>query len=114
MTTDKYILSRSFTREIQRAFEKIEDRLVSLGRRPHLILDPYDLREVHICYSIAEICKGLATESGGFWWEVWKEYEKKADERFSAINFKYDESGDGYIAGSESVNTFNIVEAGRR
>lgn len=111
---EKYILSRSFSREIQRAFEKIEERLVRLGKRPELILDPYDLREAHIYFSVAEACKGLITGNDTFWWGMWKEYEKKAEEAFAKINFKYDSSSDGYISGAESNERLNTIGACRR
>jgi len=102
---ERYVLTRSYTREIKRAFEKIEERLIRLGKRPQLILDPYDLREAHIYYSVAEVCKGMATDAESFWWMVWREYEKKGDDAFNSINFKYDESGDGYISGAEEDAT---------
>jgi hypothetical protein len=102
ISTDSYILTRSYTREIQRAFEKIEERLGRVGKRAHLVLDPYDLRELHICCSVAEVCKGLATGSDTFWWDMYKEYEKKAAELFDAMNFKYDASGDGFISSGEA------------
>ena len=102
IATDKYILTRSFTKEIQRAFEKIDELLYRSGKRAHLILDPYDLREVHICYAVAEVCKGLTvTGEATFWWQMWKDYEAKAYAIFKSLKFKYDESQDGYIAGSE-------------
>ena len=97
----KYILQRSFGREIQRAFEKLEDNLHREGRRAHLILDPYDLREVHILYSVAEICKGFMTETDGMWSFLWQEYDKRAYAVFKSLNLKYDDSDDGVIAGAE-------------
>lgn len=102
VTTDRYVLTRSYTREIQRAFEKIEERLERMGRRPHLVLDPYDLREVHIHYSVAEACKGLVTGAGDIWWDLWKEYEQKGDTVMDRMNFKYDSSADGFISGGET------------
>jgi hypothetical protein len=114
ISTDRYVITRSYTSEIQRAFEKIEEMLIRIGKRPHLILDPYDLREVHIYFSVAEVCKGLMTENETLWWELWKEYETKAEETFGGINFKYDVSGDGYIARSEESARMNIVKAVRR
>jgi len=113
IAADKYILTRPFSREIQRAFEKIEEFLNSAGKRPFLILDPYDLREVHIYYSVAEVCKGLATEGDSLWWNLWKDYENKAYAIFKGINFKYDQSNDGYIAGSEESKRMNTLKAGR-
>jgi len=114
VATDKYILTRSFSREIQRAFEKIEEMLVRRGRRPHLVLDPYDLREVHIYLSVAEVCKGMATEHENLWWELWKGYEKTAIEAFNALNLKYDYTRDGYIAGGEETSGMTYKRSGRR
>ncbi len=115
IATDKYILTRAYTREIQRAFEKIDELITRSGKRAHLILDPYDLREVHICYSVAEICKGL-TGAGGtdtFWWQMWKDYEAKAYAIFKSINFKYDESKDGLLSDAEKNKRFSTKTSGR-
>lgn len=102
IATDKYVLTRSFTREIQRAFEKIEDRLNRMGRRAHLILDPYDLREAHTYQTVADICKGMATDvEGTIWWEFMNLYEMKVNWFFKNTTFKYDISEDGFISGSE-------------
>ncbi len=101
IATDKYILSRSFSREIQRAFEKLEDMIVNLGRRPELILDPYDLRGIHILLAVAEVCKGLMTINEEFYWSLWKEYEKAGRMAFEKKEFKYDVSDDGEISSSE-------------
>lgn len=110
---DKYVLSRSFSREIQRAFEKLEDSLKRLGKRPHLVLDSYDLREAHIFLSVAEACKGLSSEDKGIWWELWKEYESKAVQAYSGLRLKYDYSDDGTITGAEGELTFGSLKAGR-
>ncbi|HHL39624.1 MAG TPA: hypothetical protein ENJ37_03890 [Deltaproteobacteria bacterium] len=114
ITTDGYVLTRSYTAEIDRAFEKIEQRLSGLGARASLILDPYDLREVHIYLAVAEACKGLVMDDGGFWWEMWRTYEKKADEAFSTLRFKYDYGDDGVISGGETASTYRTVRAARR
>ncbi len=67
VSAEAYILTRSFTREIERAFEKMEAMLVSAGKRPELILDPYDLRELHIYLAVAEAVKGLVIDGESFW-----------------------------------------------
>jgi len=114
VTTDKYVLTRSYSREIQRAFEKIEEKIVRQGRRPERILDPEDLRGVHILYAVAEVCKGLVGDSKGMWWDMWKEYEKKGEEAFDGLTIKYDSANDGYIAGGEQGVRFGALKAGRR
>ena len=109
---EKYVLSRAFTREIQRAFEKIEERLKRRGKRVHLILDPYDLREVHILFAVAEICKGqIATEGeGSLWWDLWKDYERQAERAFDGLSLKYDSSNDGYISNSEVGRRMSAIK----
>lgn len=111
---EKYLLTRSFSREIQRAFEKLEDELKRLGKRPHLVLDSNDLREAHIYLSVAEACKGLSSDSKGMWWELWREYEGKAVAAYSGLRLKYDYSGDGSITGAEGEIAFGSLRAGRR
>lgn len=108
---NKYALQRSFTREIQRAFEKIQEKLRQNGKRAHLVLDPYDLREVHIYFAVAEICKGLTKDgNGSFWWELWKDYEEKAREAFVAVPIKYDASGDGMISEAETNKRMKTIK----
>ncbi|MFQ5736613.1 MAG: hypothetical protein ACE5GY_07090 [Thermodesulfobacteriota bacterium] len=107
---EKYTLMRSYSIEIQRAFEKIDDWLRRKGKRPQLVLDPYDLREVHILLSVAEVCKGATTEGeGAFWWEMWKAYEHKADASFGSLNLKYDSSNDGHVSGKEVGSRSNTI-----
>jgi len=113
LSGDSYILTRSFARETQRAFEKLEERLQRQGRRPHLVLDPYDTRESHIYLSVAEACKGLSAESKGLWWELWKEYERKAEEALSNLVLKYDSSTDGFISGDEDSGGVRVLKPGR-
>lgn len=98
IATDKYVLTKSYTTEIKRAFEKIEDLLNRSGRRPHLIIDSGDLREVHLTYAIAQVALGMSTEKDDFWWSTWKEYKNLGYAIFQDLNLKYDESGDGNIS----------------
>lgn len=108
---EKYVLTRSFGNEIQRAFEKIEEKLKRKGRYSHLVLDPYDLREAHIMASVAEACKGFLKDGqNSFWWELWKDYERKADDAFNGLTLKYDASGDGIITDNEKNRRFNTIK----
>lgn len=113
VATDKYILTRSYTKEIQRAFEKIEEKLTAKGKRAHLILDPYDIREVHIYMSVAEICKGLINAEDNVWAWFYTEYTKKAEETFRHLNLKYDESDDGIISEAETSKRIGVIRSGR-
>lgn len=111
---EKYTLTRPWTKEIKRAFEKMEERITAEGKRPELVLDPYDLRMAHIYLSVAEACKGLINERSGFWWELWQAYEKKAEDAFKGLSFKYDAGADGFIGASEEDTRPGVITAGRR
>lgn len=113
IATDKYVLTRSYTKEILRAFEIIEDLLVRAGKRPHLILDSYDLREIHINYAVAAICKSFASESDTLWWELWKEYKTQAYAMFKTLKLKYDDNDDGVITEAEENKKMNTRSTGR-
>ena len=102
VVNDSYILTRSYGAEIVRAFDKLSEKISSMGKRPYLVLDPYDLKEIHLLMSVSEACKGLSLEEEGFYWKMWKEYESRADKLFASLNFKYDYSGDGEISRGES------------
>ncbi len=110
---ERYILTRTFEREIERAFEKLEDRLSRAGIKHHLVMDPADLKELHLCLSVAEVCKGLSAEKDDFWWHMWKEYERGAERLLETTTFKYDRGRNGYISRAEEVTRINIIKAVR-
>ena len=107
IATDDYILTRSFTLQIIRAFEKLENDLQQLGRRPQLIIDSEDVKELHIIMSVAEVCKSLMIDEESMWWSLWKEYEIKASKLFKSLNLKYDENEDGIIDEKEERKQVN-------
>ena len=106
IATDKYVLTKSYTTEIKRAFEKIEDLLNRSGRRPHLIIDSGDLRELHITYAVAEVTKGMASDVDDNWWALWEKYDKRAFAIFNDLNLKYDEDWSGNITSDEEDKRF--------
>ena len=110
---DKYVLTQPYTNEIQRAFEKLEDRLNRMDKAAHLVLDPYDLREAHIYQTVADICRALATDETAIWWALKEEYEMKVNQFFKNTKFKYDFSEDGFISGSETEQRPGVRRAKR-
>ena len=44
---------------------------------------------------------------------MWKEYEKKAEDSFRNINFKYDSSGDGHIGANETDSAMSVIRTAR-
>ena len=106
IATDKYVLTKSYTTEINNAFDILTDLLNRSGRRPHLIIDSGDLKRVHIVYAVSEIAKGMSTEKDDFWWSIWMEYKNLGYAIFNDLNLKYDESEDGNVSDTEEDTGF--------
>lgn len=101
IATDKYMLIRSYTREIEQGLTKLKSMIKAKGYNPEQFLDGEDLQLTHLYLSIAEVCKSFSTETESYWWDLWQVYETKAVKLFDSINFKYDSSNDGVISGGE-------------
>ncbi len=108
---ERYILTRTFEREIERAFEKLEDTLKKAGIKPHLVVDPVDIKELHLHMAVAEVCKGMSSSREDFWWHMWKEYERKAERILKNTTLKYDRTGNGHIDSTEEITRINIIKA---
>lgn len=111
--TDKYMLTRSYTREIDRALDKIRDRIQQKGQYHALILDSADLKEVHLMFTVAEICKSFVVSVDDVWDMFRKDYQEKADEMFRNFKFKYDEDEDGFIGSGEEDDDYTGLRSGR-
>jgi len=101
ISTNPYMLIRSYTREIEQALIKLKSKISIIGHNPEQYLDGDDLFLVHLYMAVAEVCKSFTTDSETYWWDLWKDYEKKADTLFDNCEFDYDESNDGIISGGE-------------
>lgn len=71
------------------AWRDILDRLRGQGRRPHLIVDAYALREVHLCRTLASLYRSLITELGGEYVAQAEHYEEESGRRWAALALSY-------------------------
>jgi hypothetical protein len=113
VSTDKYMLIRSYQREIDRAFAKLVAKIQQKGRRHALILDSSDLKETHILMTVAEICKGFSMDNEDTWWALWTEYKNDATENFRAMKFKYDIDDNSILTTGEEDRTVRSITTAR-
>jgi len=59
---DDFIVYKSYTDEIERAFEEITDWLRNAGHRPALIIDDTQIREIHINLAISKVLMNAGTQ----------------------------------------------------
>lgn len=112
-STDKYMLTRSYTREIDRALDKIRDRIQQKGQYHALIIDSADLKELHLMFTVAEICKSFVVSVDDVWDMFRKDYQKRADEMFRDFKFKYDVDEDGFIGSGEEDEDYTSLRSTR-
>ena len=86
---DEYRIQNRYWNEIERAWEKLTDEIRTRGKRPALVMDSTELKEVHILGTIALILFGMGRL------EQYQEYRKLYAEGMQSLRLRYDgdESG---------------------
>lgn len=87
------------------ALHHIRDRLMTMGRRPWLIVEGYRLREPLVLLTLALIFEGLAQRDPRNL-DIAAHYRDQFETAFSALSFQYDESEDG-VSDSDERETAN-------
>jgi hypothetical protein len=106
---DKFCVSKSYTTEIRRAFEKIKDYIRSQGNRPALVIDDTDIRELHIVWSLMLILLGMGDDKR----DEYEEYKSERDRLMASLVLKYDTNEDGVIQEDEAPVNFGTVRLRR-
>ena len=84
-----------FTSKLAAAWVRIEHRLIQQGRRPWRVIGSSDLREVHICTTLALIFEDFATRLNIADADKAKVYREEAMGAWAAVRMAYDERDTG-------------------
>ena len=84
-----------FTSKLAAAWVRIEHRLIQQGRRPWRVIGSSDLREVHICTTLALIFEDFATRLNIAYADKAKVYREEAMGAWAAVRMAYDERDTG-------------------
>lgn len=87
-TTTKYILRKTFQRQINAAWEEMLNYIDNQGFRPALICNSEKLKTPHKFFALTKICYGLIKETGDSWHTLADMYEKKAYSLLSGLKFR--------------------------
>ena len=94
--TAKISNATNYQDSIDEAWTEINLRLIALGNRPNLILEPSALRQAHLALSIAIIVEGrLASRLNVAYDEMALRYRREYERAFGALNPRYDEGDAG-------------------
>lgn len=99
--TSVYRIVRSYTKQIERAFEKISDMIYNKGKRHSLILESSQIKIPLIYMAVHFICVDLISAPDDVWDDKADKYWKRFNESFNGMRLDYDEDESGGISGSD-------------
>lgn len=100
-TDSVYRIVRSFTRQIELAFEKLSVMLYNKGKRHSLILESSQIKIPLIYLTVHFICIDLMSEPDDVWHTRANIYWDRFNESFNGMTLDYDEDESGSIEGQE-------------
>ena len=89
-TTSDYLVTRTFQRELDRAFDDLMQRIIGKGNRPALIMNSETLKLPHIMWALEKIARDISTMPGDVWWAKADYYAQEAANWWQSLIFKYD------------------------
>lgn len=89
----------SYQDYIDEAFAVVQNRLISGGRRPFLVLSPSALREVQLNLTLALIWTDYATSAGDTsrYSDLATHYRQAYEDAWARLNFVYDEADENKV-----------------
>lgn len=89
--------------QIEEAFKLVKRDIKDRGRRPHMLLDGEQVRELVIVKTFCLIFEAFFKQRSDEdrWWVLYEEFKEKYDMKFAKLIIKYDEDEDGLIDADE-------------
>lgn len=100
-TTSVYRIIRSYTNQILRSFEKLQQMLYDKGRRHELIIESSQVKIPLIYLTVHFICLDIMDEESDKWSRLSEIYWKKFQDAFGDMKLEYDTDESGFIQGDE-------------
>ena len=101
----------SYDEQIAKGFAQVVRDIKNKGKRPTLLIDGSQVKEVTIFKSLSIICFAFAKNvEDDIWWFKYQKWEDMYNTEFNKLNFAYDESESGTIEDEEKkTGMVNIV-----
>jgi hypothetical protein len=97
-------------RQRTKAWAHIERQLIRAGRRPELVLDGWQLADVHAFKTLEIFFRDSAQAVGDERWkELSEEYRNLFDEEWKQINFAYDADEDGRVDEDQNLAATGVT-----
>lgn len=92
-----------YTAQIDEAFRQVKRLIKDKGKRPAMLLDGSQVRELVIIKTFEMLFFNFAKNPEDVWWARYLKYQALFTERFASLVVKYDEDESGTIEEDEEV-----------
>lgn len=95
--------------QIQEAFRIVKRLIKDKGRRPAMLIDGSQIRELVIIKAFEIIFFNFAKSAEDIWWGRYEKYKALFEQRFAALAIKYDEDESGSIEDDEEAGLGQVT-----
>ncbi len=99
----------NYDKQIQEAFRIIKRDIKDKGRRPAMLIDGMQVRELLIIKAFELIFFEFAKSEEDIWWKRYEEMRARYKERFDKLVIKYDRDEDMLIDEDEKMNSLGQI-----
>jgi len=99
----------NYDKQIQEAFRIIKRDIKNKGRRPSMLLDGSQVRELLIIKAFELIFFDFAKSEGDIWWKRYEEMKEKYKTAFENLLIKYDQDQDSLIDSTEKTTSLGQI-----
>ena len=99
----------NYDKQIQEAFRIIKRDIKNKGRRPSMLIDGTQVRELLILKAFELIFFDFAKSEEDIWWKRYEEMKEKYKTAFENLLIKYDQDEDSLIDSSETAASLGQI-----
>ena len=107
LASEIWSVQTNYDKQIQEAFLIVKRAIKDKGRRPAMIIDGSQIRELVILKTFEMICFDFAKSPEDIWWNRHVKYSAAYADRLAGLVIKYDADEDGTIDEDEKKTTFS-------
>jgi hypothetical protein len=99
----------NYDKQIQEAFRIIKRDIKDKGRRPAMLIDGMQIRELLVIKAFELIFFEFAKSEEDIWWKRYEEMKARYNERFDKLVIKYDQDEDMLIDEDEKIGSLGQI-----
>jgi len=97
--------STTYYKQIDEAFRVVKRAIKDKGKRPHMLIDGGQVRELVILKSFCMICFDFSKSPEDIWWARYLKFKEEYDSAFASLIIKYDADESGTIETEDGEDT---------